>query len=116
MRNWSLIADRLARDGELISVAEAAKLIPAHRGKCSHASPTALQRWIVSGKNGVYLDGVKAGRGWITTQAALLRFLVACSEDAESRLPATPVTLSSRELMARVVLERMRVARPAAGG
>lgn len=108
MRNWQLIAARLERDGELLTTSQAAKLIPAHRGRRSHISTQCLVRWIVHGRHGIYLDGVKTGAAWSTTKAAILRFLAACSEQEE---PQSISTLAQREREAALVLARMRAGR-----
>jgi len=111
VRNWQLIAERLERDGPLISTCEAAKLIPNHRGRRNHASSHALNRWITAGKGGVFLDGIKAGRGWATTKQAVLRFLVACSEaEAGKQQMITPEELHDRERRMREAKARLRAA------
>ncbi|XZE18826.1 DUF1580 domain-containing protein [Pirellulaceae bacterium SH449] len=43
-----------------------------------------LCRWIMRGRQGVCLEGVKLGRQWITSTEALNRFLVATTEKALS--------------------------------
>ena len=106
MRNWQLIAARLERDGELLTTTQAAKLIPAHRGRRSHISTQCLVRWIVHGRHGIYLDGVKTGAAWSTTRQAVIRFLAQCSEQAEPE--PMPDTLAQRERIAKQVLARMR--------
>lgn len=111
MRNWLIIAERLQKDGPLISTCEAAKLIPCHRGRRTHASSHALNRWIVAGKGGVYLDGIKAGRGWATTKQAILRFLAACSEvEANKPQMVTPEELNDRERRMQEAKARLRAA------
>lgn len=105
-RNWSLIADRLERDGGLMPTAAAARLVPAHRGKSPHATTQTLNRWITHGKDGVHLDGLKVGRGWVTTKAAILRFLTACSE-MESEQPTTPAGLDERQRRAEAAKARI---------
>lgn len=106
MRNWSLIADRLDRDGGLISVSQACKLVPAHRGRLGHVTPSALVRWIRFGKGGVYLDGVKCGACWLTTRQALLRFMAGVSE---LEAGSGGELLDERERRAKAATERMRL-------
>lgn len=50
-----------------------------HPGRPEHLVPArTLQRWIVSGCRGVYLDGFhRPGLGWVTSPAALERFRAA---------------------------------------
>jgi len=72
MRDWQQIAERLAADGPLVPLAEIT----------GYGSRSVLYRWIVNGKDGVHLDGVRIGRGWKTTRAALVRFAAECSRVA----------------------------------
>lgn len=105
-RNWQLIAERLSRDeGGLIPTSQAAKFLPAHRGKSPHVSTQCIVRWILFGKHGIFLDGIKTGACWSTTQPALIRFLAQCSEAEE---PQPVSTLAQRERIAQQVLARMR--------
>jgi len=109
MRNWSLIAERLERDGELLPVAKAARLVPAHSGRLGYASASALVRWIIVGKNGIQLDGLKVGRGWVTTKSAIVRFLIACSEaDAGKPQMTTPAELNDQQRRAELAKARLR--------
>lgn len=47
-------------------------------------APATLYRWIRHGSHGVRLEAVKAGRKWLTTEAAFNRFLTARTETALS--------------------------------
>jgi hypothetical protein len=59
---------RLDADGEKVPVADLAD--------AAQAAPMTLQRWIVEGKRGVFLDGVHdpVRRCWCSSHAALRRF------------------------------------------
>ncbi|WP_439621830.1 DUF1580 domain-containing protein [Gemmata sp.] len=77
--------------GDGLSLAQAAALIPAHRGNGT-ANPTSVMRWIVDGArdpNGdtVKLEAGRLGGRWLTSRQALARFM--------SRL--TPTTSDSHE-------------------
>lgn len=69
---WDESAGRLAAE-TLISVRDATKLIPPCGGR--RCSPTTVRAWIIAGKSGVYLDGIRAaGAGWFTSADAIKRF------------------------------------------
>ncbi len=73
MRNWPMIAKRL--EGErLMTLEQAARLLPTGQGAAGHVSAQALHRWIVRGKRGCYLDAIKPGAGWLTSAEAIGRF------------------------------------------
>lgn len=72
VRTSPTIAERLLDEG-LISLSQAAELLPRVRGK--RVSTSSLFRWIVRGKHGIKLDGVVLnGSGYWTSKAALARF------------------------------------------
>jgi hypothetical protein len=74
-RDFEAIAQRLAEE-DLLTVAQAARHVPRLRGK--RTSPSTLIRWIIHGKRGVYLDGVRlSGKTWWTSAAAVARFTAA---------------------------------------
>lgn len=59
-------AARLATDGPLVPIAELTAL--------AGVSAKTIERWIVHGRTGVYLDGVRdLTRGWCSTRAAVER-------------------------------------------
>lgn len=71
----NILVKRLQKE-EIISVTEAAKLIPTNRGGRSHASREAVVRWIREGKRGIHLEAFQAaGKGWWTSREAVRRFL-----------------------------------------
>lgn len=72
----------LLRETEMSAAAVAAKC---------HVSVDAAVRWMrrgrMAGGRKVRLAGYKAGRGWMTTEQALARFLAACSSGAGAHIP-----------------------------
>ena len=83
MDRWDAAAARLAGE-TLLPCAEVAKLSPAVRG--ARCRGDTLTRWILRGKDGVYLDGVRATwRGWHTSREAWTRFWAELSRRCESR-------------------------------
>jgi len=74
----------------LLTLVEAARKLPAGRGgRPTHTS--TIYRWVVDGVRGVRLDGLRLGGRWLTSEAALQRFAVALSADAQpAGTPATP--------------------------
>lgn len=103
MRDFEASAKRLARE-DLLPVAHAARLIPTGTDR-GHASASALVRWIIAGKGGVYLDGVRLGRGWLTSREALMRFAAGVSARLLER-EAPPV--KAWEAKAEAAKERLR--------
>lgn len=60
---------RLVRDRDLVPLAD----LVGH----ANASERSLIRWIIEGRKGVYLDGLhRPGVGWMSSRAAVARFLV----------------------------------------
>lgn len=77
-------------DESPITVAEAAKLLPTNRGKKRHLS--SVVRWILHGKEGVRLEGFRAGETYFTTKQALARFFsMLTAKRRGDPLPLTPV-------------------------
>jgi hypothetical protein len=77
--HFEACAKRLLESGEkLIPLGKACQFMSATRGQ--KASPSALCRWILRGKEGVRLDAVRLnGGGWWTSREALSRFAAALS-------------------------------------
>jgi len=66
------VASRLLDEG-LISLTQAAALLPPVRGK--RVAKSSLFRWCVKGKSGIKLEAVRlGGPGLWTSKAALARF------------------------------------------
>jgi hypothetical protein len=84
----------------LLPLADAAKFVPpGHGGKRTHLS--TLLRWICRGARGpkgerVYLEALRAPRGWLTSREALQRFLVALTP-TPGELAPTPRTPGQRQ-------------------
>ncbi len=83
-RDFERIAARLAAE-KPITAAEAARMVPCNRNRRGHCSAAAVVRWIVRGREGIHLDGLRgAGRSWTTSREALTRFFVALSEQGQA--------------------------------
>ena len=121
-RDWGAIAARILSE-HYMPVSKLAKTVQAERGRRGlsggddpgrrgHVSASTLIRWIVSGKEGVYLDGVRlAGETWYSSSEALVRFTAALSE--RSALAASGGATSSRTENEAAGLDRMERARRA---
>ena len=72
------IDDLIGLDEELITLTQAAGLLPRIDGK--KVSVCTLWRWCRTGLRGVFLQYVRVGRRICTTQSALLRFFTALAE------------------------------------
>ena len=107
-RDWNAISSRLAREA-LLPIAQAARLIPTNRGERGHTSASALCRWILHGKGGIYLDGVRMGGGWLTSREALARFAAAISGQREPA-PSIPSD-TERARRAAAAMDRIRARR-----
>jgi hypothetical protein len=66
------------------------ELLPVERLRDRAGAGTrALIRWITAGRGGVFLDGChKRGVGWVSSVAALERFLAACRAAPSGSEPA----------------------------
>lgn len=107
------VAARVIADGP-VPIFRLSKLVPCsreRRGGATHASTSSLIRWIVHGKKGVRLDGVRlAGKGWCSSAAALARFSAALTALEFGEMPEVTVP-AERERRARAAadaLERLR--------
>lgn len=65
-------------DETLVSLVEAAKLLPAPNGKHPHAS--TLWRWSTKGIGGIHLETRRVGARLFTSREALERFTKALAE------------------------------------
>jgi len=87
---------------ELLSLAEAAKLLPRRRaGKRPHVS--CLYRWTAGGCRGVRLESVQVGGTRCTSREALSRFFARLSGEQPEAPPAT--TTARRKQIARAEAE-----------
>lgn len=81
--------------GDSQSLPQAAKQFQGHRGN-RHLTPSAVFRWRVKGvrtQSGcrVKLEAVRVGSRWMTSRAAVARFIVALTEASEpSAAPPEP--------------------------
>lgn len=83
----------LERD-RLLSLSEAAKVIPAVEGRKPHAS--TLWRWMRKGLKGIKLDFVRVGHRICTTPEAIARFMERLAEaDADDVGPLAAASKSA---------------------
>ena len=82
----------------LITLAEAARRFPGHRGG-DHVHPATLTRWILRGAvsvtgRRVRLEAVRCGSRWLTSAEAVARFMAALTDNvapASETSTRTPV-------------------------
>lgn len=91
----------------LISLTEAAKLLPARRGgKKAHIS--CLYRWTTTGCKGVVLESIQVGGTRCTSKEALNRFFERLTAKAQSsRTQAHQSSINESEQKARRVNEQL---------
>lgn len=82
----------------LLTLAEAVRRLPGHRGG-GRLHPATLTRWIQRGSlsaggQRVRLDAVRCGCRWLTSEGALVRFMDALTEGGE--LPGGPESSTAR--------------------
>jgi len=118
-RDWSAVVARLDKEAK-IKLAEAAKLVPCDRGRRGYASIALLVKWIVKGKRGAFLDGVRCGPGttWFTSREAIRRFFAVLSEieanragGIETAADLSPSELERKAKRARDAWEKERASR-----
>lgn len=69
-----------------ITISQAGKLFPSHRGGKMGLNPATIWRWILEGANKpndggvVMLEAVRLGHRWLTSNAAVARFMMALTE------------------------------------
>lgn len=78
--------------GDALGLSAAARLLPAHRGE-GHASGSTVWRWINTGtltSDGriVKLEAARLGTRWLTSKAALQRYMTALTPPSDT--PARP--------------------------
>jgi hypothetical protein len=109
-RDWEAIAIRIRAEGP-IPVSQAAKSVKAERGRRGHVSASTLVRWILNGKEGVFLDGIRlSGETWYTSEAALARFAAALSSGSAARVPGETTSATATDDRDRDWRERQRLA------
>lgn len=95
------VLDFISSGEELISLAEATKLLPKRNGK--KTSIRTLERWIRFGHRGVFLEAARTGGFFSTSREALQRFSAKCMQADVKRFalpaaaePKKPVPRKSR--------------------
>jgi hypothetical protein len=96
--NLSPVASEI-QSGDGLSLTMTAKMFPGHRGQGT-INPSTVFRWIKKGLTlapGVVirLEGCRAGARWLTSRAAVGRFIAACTSVAESAASTTPQLLTT---------------------
>jgi hypothetical protein len=101
---------------ELISLAAAAAMIPAHHG--ARTASSTVFRWLtrgvkVPGGGILRLEGLRLAGRWLTTREAVQRFLLAQHEahgpHATSPMPDLPRTLAQRQRAAQRADAQLKV-------
>lgn len=91
-------------DGDRLSMVQAAKKIPSFRGG-RPTSPATLSRWVSDGVRlptgeTVRMEAERVGGRWVTSTAALARFIARQSEAWRVQAPAATRTVNRRERQA----------------
>ena len=92
----SIIREILA--GDALGISAAAKLFPAHKGQSPTTNPATVWRWLTVGARSasgivVKLDAARVGGRWLTSRAAIERFVTALTDNTTS---PTPIPQPSR--------------------
>ncbi|HWA98588.1 MAG TPA: DUF1580 domain-containing protein [Pirellulales bacterium] len=90
---------------DLITLIEAAKLLPRRNGKKFHV--ITIKRWIRVGCRGVRLRAWKVGHEWFTTREALADFQDACTRKSLGYVRPTPAEIDLEARQAREDLRRI---------
>jgi hypothetical protein len=109
------VLNEIQRGGGL-SLAAAGRLFPAHRGAGS-VSPSTVFRWARKGLKSpdgrlVRLEAVRVGARWLTSRAAVTRFVAALTAGADptdSEAPRSPVCRTRASEAAEKELRRLGV-------
>ena len=85
---------------ELLTLSQAARLFPGHRGAKS-TSRVTVGRWITRGNrtadgSRVKLEGVRVGSSWMTSREAVNRYLEALSRGRTDESVPTPTPQPKR--------------------
>ncbi|MBP3956853.1 DUF1580 domain-containing protein [Gemmata sp. G18] len=86
--------------GDGLSLARAGRLFPGHRGGVA-VDPSTVFRWVTAGARGtngdrVKLEAVRVGGRWLTSHAAVARFVTVLTAVSEQPVAVPPsVTRSS---------------------
>jgi hypothetical protein len=90
----------------VISLAEAARLLPARRaGKRAHVS--CIYRWTVAGCRGIKLESIQVGGTRCTSRAALQAFCNALTTAAQGEIPAPPPRAKERRRAIEAATQRL---------
>lgn len=86
--------------GDALGLSAAARLLPAHRGE-GRASASTIWRWIRTGtRTGdgrvVRLEAARIGGRWLTSKAAITRYMSALTPITPSATPRTPTRTAAQ--------------------
>lgn len=93
-------------EGDSLTTSQAARMKPAHRGSEGRANPSTIWRLMRDGVRGpggtiVKLEAAKFGNTWLTSKAALARFMMAMSGQSTSPDAQQPAPKSTRSAAGR---------------
>ena len=100
--------------GDSLSLPAAAKLIPG-RGTAPHIKHTTVWRWVTmgtktAGDRVVKLEAVRLGSRWLTSKAAVLRFVKSLTAGAHVAEPQPERTDAARRRAAEAAARRLAAA------
>jgi len=104
-------------NGDSLTLGQAAKLLPAHRGKGEHADTSSVWRWATAGAKDscgqiVKLEVAKYGGRHLTSRYALARFSAAHTAPAgpppADATPEKPRTAAARQKSRAAASARMK--------
>lgn len=109
--------------GEGLSLSAAGKQFPGHRGG-SHIDPSTIFRWVTRGTRTpsgavVKLGAIRLGQRWLTSRAAVARFveaLTASCQSDETSSPPSPRSPSNRRRAADAAGEVLAWSSPVRNG
>ncbi len=86
--------------GDALTLSAAGKMFPGHRGEGGTVNPSTVYRWVTGGTptpdgRVVKLEAVRVGSRWLTSRAAVARFVTALTD------AATPATDPDRKPLPR---------------
>ncbi|MBM3983734.1 MAG: DUF1580 domain-containing protein [Planctomycetes bacterium] len=86
--------------GDALGLSAAARLFPAHRGT-GRASPSTVWRWIKTGTRtsdgrAVKLEAARLGTRWLTSKAAINRYMAALTPTTDTP-PTVPPTQTAAQ-------------------
>lgn len=86
--------------GDVMGLPDVARWLPAHRGE-GRMNPSTVWRWVTAGcriPSGrvVKLEAARVGGRWLTSQAALTRFMTTLTPTTDATKPQPPCSAPQR--------------------